>query len=306
MKKTNIIKILILMIVVLCISANVFAATNVSPSYFKKGDKLKFTGYAWTIYRTEAGAKALNHMEISGYLRNNQIITIQSVSGNVLKIGDNKYISYGSSAMHFFTPVNSGARTLQYKFKIGDVSGNKLVNSYDAGMILQHSVGKMKLSVREQLRADINNNGIITSEDARLAAQEKTGTRRIKYVPGDLDGDKIVSYADARLLSRYMSGLENLTLRQKLAVDLDGDDQITYADSRLLSRYLSGLIKVFPIEGDIDGNGRLDQNDSNLLLKSSVRLVVLNDAQKRCGDTDNDGQITSEDARVILRRSAGL
>ena len=59
---------------------------------------------------------------------------------------------------------------------------------------------------------------------------------------GDLNGDGLVTAADAVILSRALAGLIELTPVQMLAADIDGDGDITSADVVILSRYLAGLI----------------------------------------------------------------
>lgn len=63
----------------------------------------------------------------------------------------------------------------------------------------------------------------------------------LKRVMGDLDGDGVVTSADARLALRAAVGLELLTDEQKKAADMDGDGEITSADARLILRKAVGL-----------------------------------------------------------------
>lgn len=58
--------------------------------------------------------------------------------------------------------------------------------------------------------------------------------------------------------------------------------------------------------GDIDENGEVDSYDSLIVLRSSVGLEQLSDAQKKLADIDKDNSINSADALYILRISVGL
>ena len=62
-----------------------------------------------------------------------------------------------------------------------------------------------------------------------------------EYILGDVDGDKSVSAADARLALRASVGLETLNTTQKKAADADKDTNITAADARLILRASVGL-----------------------------------------------------------------
>ena len=68
------------------------------------------------------------------------------------------------------------------------------------------------------------------------------GQRDPKILLGDLTGDGKRTSADAVLLVRYLSELEQLTDAQRLAADMNGDGSITSADAVALVRLLAGLI----------------------------------------------------------------
>ena len=94
-----------LLIVISCTN-KIFAACYTSN--LNVGDKLKFVGTSWYIYKTEEAAKKLDTNNANGYLKNGNQITIAKISGNVLKIGNNKFIYYGSTAKQNFKKISSG------------------------------------------------------------------------------------------------------------------------------------------------------------------------------------------------------
>jgi len=55
------------------------------------------------------------------------------------------------------------------------------------------------------------------------------------------------------------------------------------------------------LPGDSNGNGILDAADAMEALKMSVRLIPV----KPAADIDQDGQVTSTDARLILQKVVG-
>jgi hypothetical protein len=58
--------------------------------------------------------------------------------------------------------------------------------------------------------------------------------------------------------------------------------------------------------GDVDGNGKLTYNDALIVLRASIKLVTLTDAQRGLADFDGNGVINYNDALAILRTSIGL
>ena len=63
-----------------------------------------------------------------------------------------------------------------------------------------------------------------------------------ELMPGDLDGDGLISSADAVMLARYLVDLTDLTDKQLQAADVDRDGAITSGDSVRLARFLAGVI----------------------------------------------------------------
>ena len=58
--------------------------------------------------------------------------------------------------------------------------------------------------------------------------------------------------------------------------------------------------------GDADNDGQVTSADARLALRRAVELDTFTAAQTAACDMDGDGKITSADARIILRRAVGL
>ena len=58
--------------------------------------------------------------------------------------------------------------------------------------------------------------------------------------------------------------------------------------------------------GDMDGNNEVTSADARKILRAAVELDALTDQQKLCADLNLDGNITSADARTALRLAVGL
>jgi hypothetical protein len=69
---------------------------------------------------------------------------------------------------------------------------------------------------------------------------------------------------------------------------------------------LCGKADETGLVGDVDGNGKLTYNDALIVLRSSIKLVTLTDAQRALADFDGNGIINYNDALAILRTSIGL
>lgn len=55
--------------------------------------------------------------------------------------------------------------------------------------------------------------------------------------------------------------------------------------------------------GDVDNDGKITANDARLVLRAAVNLEKV---VKYYADIDVDGRITASDARIVLRKSVGL
>ena len=58
---------------------------------------------------------------------------------------------------------------------------------------------------------------------------------------GDVDGNGRLTATDARMILRYVAGLEKLTLSQRTNADVNGDYKITAVDARQILRVVAGL-----------------------------------------------------------------
>ena len=63
---------------------------------------------------------------------------------------------------------------------------------------------------------------------------------------------------------------------------------------------------VYAIPGDTDGDGEITAEDARIVLRYCVSLEHLSNAYLIRADADCDGEITPEDARLVLRRSVHL
>lgn len=59
-------------------------------------------------------------------------------------------------------------------------------------------------------------------------------------------------------------------------------------------------------KGDVDGDGEVTSADARTVLRAAADIEILDDDQRAVADVNGDGELTTADARQILRESAGL
>lgn len=201
----------------------------------------------------------------------------------------------------------STQRTMFYWRVKGDVDGDGKLDPADTRLMSKAAVKTINFSLEEQLIADMDGDGELTFEDVRLASRgEQKGYAVFYYVYGDLNHDWKFDSADVRELQRYFAGLRKLTPMEKCIADVDCDGEVSMEDLRLFSRRNVNIIKAFPVEGDISGNGTITTYDAKCVLQYSVKNRTFTEAQKRRADVNRDGKVDSADARIILRRAYNL
>jgi hypothetical protein len=69
-----------------------------------------------------------------------------------------------------------------------------------------------------------------------------------------------------------------------------------------------GTIKIIQscVKGDVNNDGNVKSNDATLILRIAAGLLEPNDYQKCAADVNSDGKIRSNDATIVLRKAAGL
>lgn len=86
----------------------------------------------------------------------------------------------GTKAMDTYWPKYSTMDVKSDSYTLGDVDNNKAINSVDALMIIEASVGKRKLTDTQLKAGDINRDGKVTSSDALIVLAVSAGTDKIE------------------------------------------------------------------------------------------------------------------------------
>ncbi len=77
-----------------------------------------------------------------------------------------------------------------------------------------------------------------------VSADSRKLTRRLY---GDVNGDGIISKADATMIQQYLVDLVELDNIQKIAADVNGDGTINVIDVTDINKLLAGLIDEFEV-----------------------------------------------------------
>ena len=83
--------------------------------------------------------------------------------------------------------------------------------------------------------------GLVITNGIFEAPYEDVEIEAVFYLVGDVDGDGMVTMADAMLIFDYLSGTCTLSPEQMMAADVDGDTIVSMADFMRIFDYLSGL-----------------------------------------------------------------
>ncbi len=252
-------------------------------------------------------------------------------------------------------PIEEG----KYGFKAGDVNQDTKITSQDA-LLIQKYIGKEKsLTVYQQVLADVSGNGTITELDAELILQY--ASKKIKSFPvidpkvkyytiGDVDQNDKITKEDALLIEQYLGGKENLSEIQLLAADVNEDGKITEEDAQKVLEICAGLspapetqnpsigtenettnsnntsnqnstqsqqppatqeVPTTPstpsvpfIYGDVNEDGNVTAEDASLILKFQNGSITLSDIQKQKADVTGEGAVNALDVELILRYAA--
>lgn len=138
------------------------------------------------------------------------------------------------------------------------------------------------------------------------------------YVNGDLIGDMnldgVIDETDLTLLGEYLVRKAVLTADEVTLGDVNGDGKTDPNDLAIMKAYVNqdGTdyantgkygINTMPTDvllvGDVNFDGVIDQSDADLISQFNVEMTELTDEQKKAGDIDLDGHLSSKDMAEI-------
>lgn len=132
-----------------------------------------------------------------------------------------------------------------------------------------------------------------------------------KTVYGDVNDDGIVNSEDALIALQYATGDKEVDDDIKKVADVDGNGSVDRLDVQLILKKASNKINKFPIEegaygfkaGDVNQDGNINSNDSQYILDYLSGKFVLTEYQQVLADVSGDSQVTQLDSDLILNYS---
>lgn len=160
---------------------------------------------------------------------------------------------------------------------------------------------------------DVNKDGVITAADARLALQMAGGLIDKDY-SADVNGDGEITASDARMILRAAAKLDKLpiddneeAITQVISMYGDNFSSLLTTTNLALSLIESDINDLYNyLTGDVNNDKKITADDARFVLRGSAGLESMTGMQQVLSDVNSDGIITAADARIILRRAAGL
>lgn len=166
---------------------------------------------------------------------------------------------------------------LTYKYMLGDVDNNGVINEYDAALIWGYLAGENDLTPLQKIVADINGDGLINNADYQIILYSSA-----RYVAGNSE--------------TYPYYIGNPKTETSATSNMDGREgfNIDAADARTVLRLSLGL------GSDANGND-IDIND-NLEEEDRKKILVA----KMLSDYNFDYKIEYADAELYLKAAVNL
>ena len=113
---------------------------------------------------------------------------------------------------------------------------------------------------------------------------------------GDVNGDGKVNKDDADDVQKYDAGTGTLTDAAKKRADVNGDGVIDAGDT---VKILNMIVDKNAVFGDVNGDGKLTQEDVDLIKKYDAGTGTLTDDEKKRADVNGNGDIDVNDSLMI-------
>lgn len=124
--------------------------------------------------------------------------------------------------------------------------------------------------------------------------------------PGDVDGDKLITRADALAVREAAAGRSDLEAPDPV-YDYNNDGQLTIADAVAMSDDLaaSGVFGAVPREhcflrGDGNGDGKITVKDGQMIIDYFLGRLDIVPNTEAAFDVNADGQFTLADVQELL------
>ena len=177
----------------------------------------------------------------------------------------------------------------------GDVNGDGKITQEDAKLISKYYVGdNVEIDMNN---ADIDDNGKITLADVSQVKQlaNKFDPQILK---GDANGDGKVNYRDVQAIDLAQINLGGKI--DRIAADIDDDGDITGVDVSKAKKLANEYENRFQtIRGDSNGDGTVDERDYTNVKGFINNINSSDDFVMKNSDINGDGQVDEEDLKRL-------
>lgn len=181
-------------------------------------------------------------------------------------------------------------------FKKGDVNRDSYVTEDDSDMILEIATGKIEYKDIYLEIGDINNDGALNADDAKIINMYVTNASN--YKKGDINRDGFLNEDDANMALLISVGKVELKDIHFVLGDMDNNGRINADDAKLMLIYVNNASNFE--KGDVNRDGKLTIEDTEMMQKIIDDEIECLDIYIKIGDLDNDGEITLTDYFKLL------
>lgn len=150
--------------------------------YMKEGYKCTYTGTAMITYKSKSAAKKSNIFKLGKFLKRGETVKIYEVDGNVVKIGESRYISLTESSAKRFSFASKITRATSLEIK--NVKNGKLTLGEGKSKQLEFVI-KPENTTLKNVNWKSSNNKIAEIDNKGKIKAKKSGKVKIT---GTIDG----------------------------------------------------------------------------------------------------------------------
>ena len=146
--------------------------------------------------------------------------------------------------------------------------------------------------------ADSGNNGGGEEDDNEITLTSES------YLIDDLYIDRIYPNTTIYDFVRKLNTDANVTITDAKGNIVNNDDKTKYIGTSYtvtLTKGNNSLTRKAVVVGDINYDGKVELPDANMITRSVIRLVTLNDIQARAADITGNGEVNVADSSVVER-----
>lgn len=180
-------------------------------------------------------------------------------------------------------------------YPMGDLNMNKVVDQADIDLFNKYLLGNGTLNSKQAVLADFDHDSVLDSFD--MIFLKRKFNKRF-----DLNGDGTVNNQD-RALQQYYIVKQGKKAELKQRSDVNNDGVIDEADAiemrNYLQKYCGLTASSYYRMGDLNRDGKLNNNDLTLLYNHLNAGHNFTTIQKQLADFDNNGIVDSNDLNLM-------